>query len=773
MRAYDTCHMVTLSSIGVSADGVERRVIAPFDIIEHIERGSRVRTVGPRRWRHACRELMASNAPPGRLRSARHARMDLLPHQLEPALALLRGLGSRVLLADDVGLGKTLQAGLVAAELRDRGWADRILILTPAGVREQWAAELSERLAMTSSIVDATEVRRRMAALAVGVNPWATLQVAIASIDYVKRPEVLPAVSSCRWDIVIVDEAHGVTSESDRYRAVSALASCAAYVLLLTATPHSGDRRAFASLCAIGEHDCPEHGRDPLLIFRRSRQDVGLACTRRVHRLHIQPSAAEARMHALLARFARAVQNERGDTAALALSVLHKRALSSARSLEQSVARRLTALAGCSPRDDTSAFQFSLPLDEGGGELSPADEPPNWSDDLVLADADRERRLLAALGDAARLASASETKIRALRRLLRRIDEPVLIFTEYRDTLLHLRDCLGRPVVLLHGGLNRQDRAAALAEFSAGRCPVLLATDAAGEGLNLHHSCRLVVNLELPWNPMRLEQRIGRVDRIGQRRTVHAFHMIARHTREPGLLDRLRGRVARARADIDAPDPIGGEEERRVREQLEDGNFPQLGAVAMAEAARLADARGAPANVNVVPGADGPWLLRARHRATRARLQGRIILLFWVAYEDGHGHIAESTLVPMALTPSAAFRQSTASRHSIAWLLRLLNDEITRHVESAVVEWRADATRIAEAFTSVRLRRERAIAAAGAAHSGPALQPGLFDRRADITSEAESAKRLDDQLEQQRRIARIEQAAALSDATRLLLLVAP
>lgn len=266
-------------------------------------------------------------------------------------------------------------------------------------------------------------------------------------------------------------------------------------------------------------------------------------------------------MHALLARFTRAVQSEHGDMAALALSVLHKRALSSARSLERSVERRLTSLAACDAGD---ASQLVLPLDDANGELNPADDVPAWSAGLSLADAGRERRMLGALKDAAHEASAHETKVRALTRLLRRIGEPAVVFTEYRDTLLHLRDSLDRPAALLHGGLSREERAAALADFSSGRSPILLATDAAGEGLNLHHHCRVIVNLELPWNPMRLEQRIGRVDRIGQRRTVHAVHLIARDTGEPRILDRLKARMARARADIDVPDPIGCEEERSV-----------------------------------------------------------------------------------------------------------------------------------------------------------------------------------------------------------------
>jgi superfamily II DNA/RNA helicase len=122
------------------------------------------------------------------------------------------------------------------------------------------------------------------------------------------------------------------------------------------------------------------------------------------------------------------------------------------------------------------------------------------------------------------------------------VDEPALVFTEYRDTLLHLHRAMGGTAAVLHGGLNRAERGQALADFVGGRRSILLATDAAGEGLNLHHRCRIVINLELPWNPTRLEQRIGRVDRIGQLRTVHAIHLIARDTGEPLILGRLRTR---------------------------------------------------------------------------------------------------------------------------------------------------------------------------------------------------------------------------------------
>jgi superfamily II DNA or RNA helicase len=719
--------------------------------------------------------------------------MDLLPHQLAPALAILRGLGSRVLLADDVGLGKTVQAGLVAAELRARGWADRILILTPAGLREQWAAEITQRLAIGATIVDTAEIRRRVATLPVGVNPWTTFPIAIASVDYVKRPEVGPAVSAARWDIVIIDEAHGVAGDSDRYHAASMLASGASYVLLLTATPHSGDRRGFAALSAIGAQ-----GGDPLLVFRRTRHDVRPGVARHVHRLHVRPSAAEARMHALLAQFTRAVREEHGDHAALGLSVLHKRALSSARSLEQTVERRLAALAVAAMNplnpvnDDAGGAQLALPLDDENGELNSADRPPAWGADLGLADPNRERQLLDSLREAAGAASADETKVRALARLLRRIDEPAVVFTEYRDTLFHLRDVLRRPVMLLHGGLGREERTAVLAAFSTGRCPILLATDAAGEGVNLHHSCRLVINLELPWNPMRLEQRIGRVDRIGQQRTVHAVHLIAGDTGEPRILARLMTRIAQARADIDAPDPVGCEEERAVAKLIIDdageGNeppdsdvslppagcvFPRLEREAIAEVARLTDARALAGTDHASVDVNPPWLARARSHRTRARLGGRMVLLLQATVEDGEGRVAESTLVPLAFSMALAGRLAGDARR-LASLLPHLEEDLVRHAGPALASWRGEATRTAAAFASTRLRRERAIASAVDAHAPDAVQPGLFDRRVETALAAGAAARRDQDAERRRGMARIERAAILSfQPPRLLLALAP
>jgi hypothetical protein len=228
-----------------------------------------------------------------------------MPHQLEPALAILHGRGCRILLADEVGLGKTIQAGIAIAELIARGSADRVLVLTPSGLREQWAHELSTRFGIAAHLADAAGLRRRAADMPIGVNPWSIERVAIASIDYVKRPEVFPAAAATPWDVLVVDEAHGAAGDSDRHAAVSALAARASYVLLLTATPHSGDRSSFVSLAGLGALDD-----DSLIVFRRTRVDVRAGTGRRIHALHVGRLRPK-RACTLLASYTAALQAER------------------------------------------------------------------------------------------------------------------------------------------------------------------------------------------------------------------------------------------------------------------------------------------------------------------------------------------------------------------------------------------------------------------------------------------------------------------------------
>jgi superfamily II DNA or RNA helicase len=717
VRSYENCRLLGLDGIGARNRNRRRGVLLPFERVEPIRALRRQRMVGSRRWQRECRRAVAASGGADALRAAQTARIDLLPHQLEPALALVRGEASRVLIADDVGLGKTIQAGLIAAELLRRGAIQRVLVLTPAGLREQWLGEMSDRFDLAFVLADTPALQRRRAVIHPGANPWATLPLVIASLDYIKRPEVLPAVERCRWDLVIVDEAHGVITAADRHAAVSRLAARAPYVLLLTATPHNGDTTAFGALRAIGGHD------DALHVFRRTREDVGIPLNRRVHRLLVRPTAAEQQMHARLEAFSDAVladHAERRTDVWLALSTLHKRALSSAFALHQTVERRLRSLAAVAPMFEQ---QMALPLDPDAGEHDEEDSSPRWTCP-PLRDPGAERAHLTAIAAAARAALDVQAKLHALGRMIRRLREPVVVFTEYRDTLLHLRDRIAPDAAVVHGGMSRLERQTALGLFNEGKRTVLLATDAAGEGLNLHRTCRVVINLELPWNPMRLEQRIGRVDRIGQQRRVHAVHLIAADTREPELFARLDRRLARARQEIGVPDPLGtGHPPPRS-----DEGVPSLRIDATVEHRRLSEARRLTGGLD--PGdlivAGSAALVAVAPRRLRVRIAPQALALVALAVGDADGRPVAQIVKGVLLSLHRRLRHPSSA--DVRQLLDELAVRLSQGPRFDDDGWVGEAAVLHAAFWKCRIDRERAIGRLVAAQSELPRQPGLFSQ---------------------------------------------
>ena len=753
VQPYDDCSLVTLRGLSPPHAGVDRRVLLPFDRLEPVARTERPLNVGARRWRRFCSAALAADMPPAALRAAAGARIDLYPHQLAPALAVVRGLGCRVLLADAVGLGKTIQAGLIVSELRARGAADRVLVLTPAGLRDQWRAELRDRFGMTAVVADARTIRMAAVRLPPAMNPWSTFDTVVASIDWVKRPEVLAAVAARPWDVVIIDEAHGAASDSDRRAAADTLCAHAAYVLLLTATPHNGDAAVFASLCRLGHaHE------DRLVVFRRTRHDAGVGTRRHVRTLRVRTTAAERRMHLALRCYGDTVIAERPH-AWLALSVLHKRALSSAAALAESIDRRVAAL----DRDTPLLEGTQLPLQFfEPGESTSDDEVPEWATELALSDAARERHLLAAVSTAARAAASRESKVRALVRLLRRVRESAIVFTEYRDTLRRLQRALPRSAIVLHGGMTREERRVAIDAFTRSPGAVMLATDAAGEGLNLHASCRLVINLELPWNPMRLEQRIGRVDRIGQSRDVHAMHLVARGTGEIALFARLRARVAAAQSAIGAADPLGASDERAAAEIVvlrrpaadtpsrphDPLYLPDLSDAACLEARRLLDGRRLAGDRSAVPEDPlRPLALRARPKLKRA-LGGRALEIWKMTADDERGRCVESGLLGVLL------EREQLGRH---------RPEVSAVLTRASRTWRLAAERAAAAFASARLERNEAIVAREMSARSDRDEPTLFaNRRLEREQLATDRERTARRLDLERRLADARAAARLT-----------
>lgn len=489
--------------------------------------------------------------------SAARARAAILPHQLEPVLVLLGG-ARRVLLADEVGLGKTVQAGIVAGETIRRERSALVLVVVPAPLVDQWMRELVDRFGLDASAADRAGVTERQRLTGVSANPWRRPGVWVTSYDFVKQAHVSPLVARTTWDLVILDEAHLAAGATGRHDFCHAIGRRARRLLLLTATPHSGDAGAFERLAGLGAIDpggaAAAGFDDRLTVFRRTRAALRLSPPRVVRWTAVRCAPAEARALSVLASFERAVVASRGapgEPKRLLLALFRKRALSTFAALVRTVDRRLAWLARVEAASREPPWeQLALWAGEDADDESFVGALTARSG---LAPAD-ERRSLDRLLAAAREASRVESKIDRLVRLVARAGEPVVVFTEFRDSLDVVASALGavRSVAVVHGGLPAAERRDALHRFGRGEATALVATDVAGQGLNLQQASRWVVSLELPWNPVRLEQRIGRVDRIGQRARPHFTLLLSAHDAERGLLRRLARRVLAAREELGA-----------------------------------------------------------------------------------------------------------------------------------------------------------------------------------------------------------------------------
>ncbi|MFD4256474.1 DEAD/DEAH box helicase [Streptomyces sp. NPDC058534] len=432
-------------------------------------------------------------------------------YQMQTARTVLRRMRGRAILADEVGLGKTIEAGLVLSELRMRGLADRTLVLTPAGLVEQWREELERKFGLPTVIARGRD------------GYWAEVDaerpVVLASIASARREPLKSRLTAGQWDVVVADEAHRLRNpRSASGKLVRALR--ARYLLLLTATPVENrlqDLYELVSLVAPGLLGTPAQfrqrhagaGADPSaprnldalrartreVMVRHRRSEVEVLLPQRLaETVLVAPSPKEAELYAGIAARIRA--EARGASPARLLTL-----------------RGLTRLAGSSP-------QAAVPTLAKAG----------WPDLAALA---REIE--------------GSTKADLLLERLRRHNgqgEKVLVFTAFRQTLDALAARLKREGVqaaVYHGSLSRRDKEAAVAAFRDS-APVLLSTESAGEGRNLQF-CHVMANVDLPWNPMQIEQRLGRLHRVGQEHDVVLTNLVARGTIEQRILHVLESKI--------------------------------------------------------------------------------------------------------------------------------------------------------------------------------------------------------------------------------------
>ncbi|MEW6441834.1 MAG: helicase-related protein [bacterium] len=536
------------------------------------------------------------------------SRVDPLPHQLEAIYDyLLKVARVRFLLADDAGAGKTIMAGLLIRELQLRGLAERVLVVCPANLSFQWQRELKEKFDEKFLVLKGDDIRDQF-----GVNQWLEQKKVITSLDLAKRTDILPGLKQVRWDLAIVDEAHRMSwtppaRKTARYALGEFLRDASDHILMLTATPHKGDPAnftlflqlldsdAFADVRSIREamdrRRAPFYLRrtkEAMVYFPERRQDGTWAAekifTKRVpHTVDFQIDGPEFDLYREITRFVKrqsakaAAQGEdpRARAVGFLMSLYQRRLASSTYAMRHSLENRARRL------------EEGLKRAQELVRLAPPDLPdPEEIEEMEETERERLEAMLEAItlaGNAGQLReeiaelrqlgkqaqaiedSASEAKLSKLKDLLHEegfFDHPdkrLLLFTEFRDTLDYLVGKLkawGFRVGCIHGGMkpgSRDEPGTRLyseQRFREGAIQVLVATEAAGEGINLQ-VCNILFNYDIPWNPNRLEQRMGRIHRYGQRKDCLIFNFVATNTIEGRVLQRLLEKLQEIRDALD------------------------------------------------------------------------------------------------------------------------------------------------------------------------------------------------------------------------------
>ena len=536
------------------------------------------------------------------------SKVDPLPHQLEAVYEHLLKLPSvRFLLADDAGAGKTIMAGLLIRELKLRGLVERILVVCPANLAFQWQRELREKFDETFLVLKGGDIREQF-----GVNQWLERDQVVTSLDLAKRDDVLPGLKQARWDLVIVDEAHRMSARDEshkslRYKLGELLRDTSDHMLLLTATPHRGDPKNFTLFLQLLDRDAyadvksireaMNRRRAPFYLRRTKEAMVhfpepdenGCWAARPVFTKRIPRTAgfsidgAEFELYQQVTRFVKrqctraAAQGDdlRARAVGFLMTLYQRRLASSTHALRRSLENRAKRLKDglAQARDLARTAPPSLPGSEELDEMEDAErermermlEAVTLTGDPSLMEEEiAELRDLAAQAKEAE-GSGAEAKLTQLKRLMRaegffdRRDQRLLVFTEFKDTLNYLIKSLaewGFAVGCIHGGMkpgSRDEpgtRLHAEQQFREGGIQVLVATEAAGEGINLQ-CCHVLFNYDIPWNPNRLEQRMGRIHRYGQRKDCLIFNFAATNTVEGRVLQRLWEKLQEIRDALD------------------------------------------------------------------------------------------------------------------------------------------------------------------------------------------------------------------------------
>lgn len=506
-----------------------------------------------------------------------------LPHQLHVLNRAMETNNIRYILADEVGLGKTIEAGMIIRELKSRGLVSRILVVCPTGLVTQWASEMQEKFHEKFQVIlpsDYDTIRR----LTDNDDVYGQFDQVISPMDSIKpiekhagwseekvekyNEERIYSIINSGWDLIIIDEAHrvaGSSGEVARYKLGNLLAQASPYLLLLSATPHNGKTEPFLRLIRLLDADAFPNAKSivreqvaPYLIRTEKREAIdnngNLLFKNRITHLvtiswdernNLQRELYEMVSSYVSETYNKALRNRKKNMCLIFLLIIMQRMVtSSTAAIQQSLERRLSVLkeqrtcVGNLKEEDLD----ELNIEDGVEEAIEA----------ISLDMDLEIEELQQIVFLAKQAQFQNRDAK-VEPLIMEIDailsadrsQKIIIFTEFVATQKYLQELLvniGYSVTILNGGMSIDERNAAMQEFKTSTS-IFISTDAGGEGLNLQFA-NIIINYDLPWNPMKIEQRCGRVDRIGQQRDVHIYNFIVGETVENRVREVLEEKLS-------------------------------------------------------------------------------------------------------------------------------------------------------------------------------------------------------------------------------------
>lgn len=579
-------HCLTLSSIDEDGLGEELQVVWEIEPgAQVIERAGLPSVTGQDdsdtldAFLDAVRWGAATNADRGFLQAPFRSGVSIEDFQLDPLVRAIDMARVNLLIADDVGLGKTIEAGLVIQELLLRHRARTVLIVCPASLQEKWRVEMLEKFGLDFRVVDTDYIKQLRRERGIHANPWTSHPRLITSMDWAKGGEGLRAMRDVipphvghprKFDLLVVDEAHNVAPaagahyalESQRTRFVRAIGPHFQHRLFLTATPHNGYTESFTSLLELlddqrfARNILPDEKRLSQVMIRRLKSDLvdaqgnPLYARRTLQALEVPYTAEEREIHRKLDDYCVSREKDAGKAGngfgtAFVNRLLKKRLLSSPAAFASTIEKHVASLSEARPaKQDTMADRILYKA------ILKADE--DYADDREVENAQAEaveeatRRASPLTAEqrgtldelrawAQRARNQADSKAKAILDWLTSnlkpdgqwSDRRVILFTEYRTTHQWIHQILashgfgGERLAQLHGGLSQEEREPIKAAFQASPqdspVRILLATDAASEGIDLQNHCNRLIHLEIPYNPNVMEQRNGRIDRHGQR----------------------------------------------------------------------------------------------------------------------------------------------------------------------------------------------------------------------------------------------------------------